>query len=238
MRLFQGGIMKYLLSILLLVTSIVSYADNLNNRQRRLSAVYLSQTQIGQEILQQNSLKHQFFDKYYFGDITPKLTAIYNFEAENGNITSFTVNGLLLGASPIYLSWTLAYTLKHYEMYEMASSYNFDPSINFLEKEMLAFATAAVHWKQLGSLNEEDFIEPIEDRPEDIRNHIQASAQKFDQAYKRGKQSFKIIVEKRFFKFNSEKLTAEDLLNSNDLSEKQKQYVLEILNELEQTLKL
>ena len=238
MWLFQGGIMKYVLSLLLLVTSIVSFADNLNNRQRRLSAVYLSQTQIGQEILQQNSLKHQFFEKYFFGDITPKLTAIYNFETENGSINSFTVNGLLLGASPIYLSWTLAYTLKHYEMYEMAANYDFNPRINFLEKEMLAFATAAAHWKQLGSLNEEDFIEPIEDRPDDIRNHIQASAEKFDQAYRSGNQSFKNIVKKRFFKFNSSKLTDEDLLNSDDLSDKQKQYVLDILNELEKTLKL
>lgn len=226
--------MKLLVSIFVLTASLFAHADNLNNRQRRLSAVYLSQSERGQQLLQQDSLKHQFFEKYAFGDVTPKLTAIYNFNAQGQNITTFKINGLLLGASPIYLSWTLAYTLKHYELYYTAQRFNFDPELNFLEKEMLAFAAAADHWKQLGSLNEEDFIEPIENRPEDIRNHIMASSAQFDQAFKTGRSQFKALVEKRFREINSSSLTANDLLQSNQLNETQKQFIIEVMNQLDE----
>lgn len=230
--------MKYLLSLSLLITSFSVFADNLNNRQRRMSAIYLSQTDIGESTLSQQSLKHQFFDKYQFGDIQPKLTSIYSFNAQDGEINTFTVNGLLLGASPIYLSWTLAYTLKHYEMYEVAKSYSFDPNLNFLEKEILAFATAAIHWKQLGSPNNEDFINPINDKPEDIRNHIKASAKKYDNALKQGPEKFKDLVKSRFYKFSKTKYTASELLQSDKLTDGQKQYIIYVMEELEAILKL
>lgn len=225
--------MKYILIATITFFSIISSADNLNNRQRRLSTVYLSQTDIGRSIITQESLKHVYFEKYIFGDLTPALTSIHEIIVHDGNIQHFKINGLLLGASPSYLSWTLAYTLKHYQLYELAINYNFDPNINFLEKEILAFAVAAEHWKQLESPNKEDFIRPIKDKPDDIRNHIDASAMQFDILWnKNNKQYFKQKVEQRFFKINPAGLRARDLLDSDELSESQREYVLDVLKQL------
>lgn len=176
-------------------TPILS-ADSLVNRMRRMSIHHLNQTQSGKDLISKIPKTVDLHGILIFEDIRGLNSKRISQMLSKRDGEKLNINANFLAASPLYMSWLLAYSIGHYRIAQIEQEHEVQLPF-FIESSQWMMYWAMKHWKDWRYPNSHDYTKHPEDHIAKFAKLLMASSTKFTRAYRNSNSAFFSEVKSR-----------------------------------------